>query len=63
MLCAIKSAIRQDMTGLQLQYVAGHQDQTKAFHKLTLLAQLNVEADGWLPGTNESMGTTAPKYR
>ena len=28
-------------------HVKGHQDSTKAIHKLPLLAQLNIEADNW----------------
>ena len=34
-----------DMPGLQLQHIKGHQDKNTDFHRLPLLAQLNVEAD------------------
>jgi hypothetical protein len=33
-------------TGLQLQYVRGHQDRTEAYNNLSLLAQLNVASKG-----------------
>ena len=35
----------QEMPGLQLQHIKGHQDRAQEFHRLPLLAQLNVEAD------------------
>ncbi|KAI2503807.1 hypothetical protein MHU86_10612 [Fragilaria crotonensis] len=35
----------QSMPGLELRYVAGHQDKKKAIGQLSLLARLNVEAD------------------
>ena len=34
-----------EMPDLQLQHVHGHQDRRRAYHRLGLLAQLNVEAD------------------
>jgi hypothetical protein len=37
--------VAQEMSGLRQQYVAGHQDWQTPIHKLSLLAQLNVEAD------------------
>ena len=33
------------LTGLQLQYVKGHQDRARTLARLPLMAQLNVEAD------------------
>jgi hypothetical protein len=35
----------QSMTGVALQYIRGHQDRTQTYEQLTLLAQLNVDAD------------------
>ncbi|KAI2491344.1 hypothetical protein MHU86_23226 [Fragilaria crotonensis] len=34
-----------EMPGLKLQHVRGHQDRRTAYQRLTLLAQLNVDAD------------------
>ena len=40
----VQSLLRE-MPGLQLQHIKGHQDERREFHRLPLLAQLNVEAD------------------
>jgi hypothetical protein len=38
-------SLLNDMSGLKLQHIRGHQDAQFEFHRLPLLAQLNVEAD------------------
>ena len=35
----------QSMPGLEMQYIRGHQDRTHSYEQLSLLAQLNVDAD------------------
>jgi hypothetical protein len=40
----IQSLLRE-MPGLNLQHIKGHQDREHDFHRLPLLAQLNIEAD------------------
>ena len=37
--------VLQEMPGIHLQHVRGHQDRQIAYQRLSLLAQLNVEAD------------------
>ena len=43
-LIEIQTALRA-LPGVRLQYVEGHQDKKKPYHTLTLLEQLNVDAD------------------
>jgi hypothetical protein len=38
-------SLLNDMPGLELQHIKGHQDAQREFQRLPLLAQLNVEAD------------------
>ena len=38
-------AVASDIPAISFQYVRGHQDRTKAYDRLPLLAQLNVDAD------------------
>ena len=52
--------LAQGMTGLQLQYVAGHQDKRNAFHKLPLLTKLNVEADALATRYQQDHGNHRP---
>ena len=37
--------VANTMPGMQLQYIRGHQDRTRNYEQLSLLAQLNVDAD------------------
>jgi hypothetical protein len=49
-----------DMPGLQFQHIRGHQDKTTEFHRLPLLAQLNVEADELANRYQRDLGTHRP---
>ena len=50
-----------EMPGLEIQHIKGHQDRKTAFHRLPLLAQLNVEADELANKYQRELGTHAPE--
>ena len=52
----------KDMPGLELQHhIKGHQDRKTTFHRLPLLAQLNVEADELANKYQRELGTHEPE--
>jgi hypothetical protein len=50
----------QEMPGLTLQHIKGHQDERCEFHRLPLLAQLNVEADALATKYQQNHATFQP---
>jgi ribonuclease HI len=50
----------QQLPGVRLEYVAGHQDQDNPYASLSLLAQLNVDADSLASAYQESFSSRSP---
>ena len=50
----------QDMPGLKLEHIKGHQDSTRAYERLPILAQLNVDADALANQYQRDHGTHRP---
>ena len=59
-LIKIRYAMQELLLGIKLQFVKGHQDATVAFHRLPLLAQLNVEAHSLATKFQEDHGGNRP---
>ena len=54
-------SLLKEMPGLRLQHIKGHQDERCEFHRLPLLAQLNVEADALANKYQRDHGSFQPK--
>ena len=50
----------QQLPGVRLEYVAGHQDKDNPYASLSLLAQLNVDADSLASAYQESFSSRSP---
>ena len=50
----------QQMKGMELQYIRGHQDRTHTYAQLSLLAQLNVDADAMATQYQRHHGNPRP---
>lgn len=50
----------QQLLEVQLVYIKGHQDQNKAYERLPLLAQLNVDADDMARRYRQEFGSANP---
>ena len=59
LLIEIQHALR-DLPGVDLTYVKGHQDEKKAYDRLPLMAQLNVDADRLAGKYNQEHGASRP---
>jgi hypothetical protein len=53
-------ALLQEMPGIQLQHVKGHQDRGTLYRHLSLLAQLNVDADAQASRYQRDFGSFMP---
>jgi hypothetical protein len=53
--------VAQDMVGMELQYIRGHQDRTCEYDQLSLLAQLNVDADAMATQYQRNHGEPRPQ--
>ena len=59
LLTAIQHALRE-LSGVDLVYVKGHQDDKKTYDRLPLMAQLNVDADRLAGKFNKDHGARCP---